>query len=347
MSDDPQNPPPPPPDPPVATPVATPVAKPVAKSTPPPAPGATIDEGEDGDPTILERGLPWLVSAVAHAVLVLATVFIVWTTVVAPDDEEIIIPSLDFNPNATPQLQQSEVQRLERNRPQRRRTVQRTQRLTELTRNVGATDQLLQEALSEPDNPFSDAADEAAQFNTTFFGARGNARRIVFVIDASGSVIDVFHFIKRELQRSINRLSEQQEFHIILSQGGRPVEMAPAQWKRATSANKAAAIDWIEKQTATDAGSNQRAIEVALRYRPQLMFLLSDEITGRGRFETPKDLLIDAIDQANAAGTKINTVQFVYPDPLTAFGQTGTMEAIAESFGGVYRFVSEEDLRLR
>ncbi|MEM1208153.1 MAG: hypothetical protein AAGI54_02705 [Planctomycetota bacterium] len=331
MPEDPSTPPPP-------------VARPVA---PPAPPAATIDEVDEGDPTVLERGLPWLVSLVAHAVLVLATVFIVWSTVIVPDDDEVIIPSLDFNPNATPQLQQSEVQRLDRNRPQRRRTVQRTQRLTELTRNVGATDQLLQEALSEPDNPFSEAADEAAQFNATFFGTRGNARRIIFVIDASGSVIDVFHFIKRELQRSINRLSEQQEFQIILSQGGRPVEMPPAQWKRATATNKAAAIDWIEKQTATDAGSNQRAIEVALRYRPQLMFLLSDEITGRGRFETPQDLLIGAIGDANAAGTKINTVQFVYPDPLTQFGQTGTMEAIATAFGGVYRFVSEDDLKLR
>jgi len=316
-----------------------------AGGTPPPA--APTYDIEEGEPTLVERGLPWLVSAVAHAVLVLATVFIVWSTVVVPDDEEVIIPSLDFNPNATPQLQQSEVQRLDRSRPTQRRTIRRTERLTELTRNVGASQSVLSEALSEADNPFETAEDEAAQFKATFFGTRGNARRIIFVIDASGSVIDVFHFIKRELQRSINRLSEQQEFHIVLSQGGRPVEMPPTQWKRADASNKQAAIDWIERQTAVDAGSNQRAIEVALRYRPQLVFLLSDEITGSGRFETPKDLLIRAIHDAKPANTKINTVQFVYPDPLTKFGQVGTMEAIAETFGGVYRFVSEQDLRLR
>jgi hypothetical protein len=313
-------------------------------ATPPADPHDTLDED---DVTLVERGLPWLVSAFAHAVLVLATVFIVWSTVAVPDDEEFIIPSLAFNPDAAPRLQQSDVQRLERQTPTRRRTVRRTQRLTELTRDLGATDALLAESLAPEDNPFDAADDDATQFQSTFFGTRGNARRIVFVIDASGSVLDVFPFIKRELKRSINQLSEQQEFHVILSQGGRPVEMPPARWKPADASNKQAAIDWIDRQTATEAGSNQRSIEVALRYRPQLMYLLSDEITGKGRFEVPKDMLIRAIRDANDADTKINTVQFIYEDPLTQFGQVGTMQAIADTFGGVYRFVSETDLRLR
>ncbi|MEM6332937.1 MAG: hypothetical protein AAF823_06315 [Planctomycetota bacterium] len=299
-----------------------------------------------GETGVLERGLPWLVSLVAHAVLVLATVFIVWTTVIDTADEEIIIPSLTFNPDAAPPLAQSQVQRVERTRPTRR-TVQRTQRLTEMTRNLGATDQLLQETMADTSDPFSESQDEAAQFRTTFFGSRGNARKIIFVVDAGGSVIDLFPMIKRELQRSINRLSEQQQFHVIFARGERVIELPPAQWKRADAQNKSAAIEWTEDMYAQDAGSNLEAIRVALRYRPQLVFLLSDNITGSGRYEVSQRDLLAGIEAANDSNAKINTLQFVYPDPLEEFGKKGTMRAIAETFGGVYRKIEEAELRLR
>ena len=44
-------------------------------------------------------------------------------------------------------------------------------------------------------------------------------RRQVYLVDASGSLIDTLPFVLRELQQSISKLSDQQKFTVIFFQG--------------------------------------------------------------------------------------------------------------------------------
>ena len=72
----------------------------------------------------------------------------------------------------------------------------------------------------------------------TMFGATGgNAYKIIYIVDASGSLIDTLPFVIKELKRSINELSDRQEFNVIFFQAGDAIEVnVPRRgWKSATS----------------------------------------------------------------------------------------------------------------
>jgi hypothetical protein len=67
-----------------------------------------------------------------------------------------------------------------------------------------------------------DAADfglgTSAEGGPSFFGlgqSATGARRIVFVVDKSGSMTDSFDMVRRELLRSVGKLTRSQKFHVI------------------------------------------------------------------------------------------------------------------------------------
>ncbi len=178
----------------------------------------------------------------------------------------------------------------------------------------------------------------------------GNARKIAFVIDASGSLIDTFPSVVDELIKTINKLSEKQEFTIVFYQGDTVIEVPTPNlgFKRATSEIKQKVIDWIQlsSHNIVPQGTSNPipALQRALQYHPQLIFLLSDSITGSGAYAVDQRRLLDAIKKTNTSGTKICTIQFIYTDPLANIGMKGTMQSIADQTGGKYQFVSPEDI---
>ena len=97
----------------------------------------------------------------------------------------------------------------------------------------------------------------------------------------------------------------------------------------------------------------ESAITQALSYKPQLVILLSDNLTGGGQGATQHELMQDdllkLIHKHNKANppAKINTIQFLYEDPLVRQGLQGTLDRIAEETGGESRFMSQRDLNLR
>jgi hypothetical protein len=181
-------------------------------------------------------------------------------------------------------------------------------------------------------------------FPSEFFGTNGNAENIVFLIDASGSLIDTMDFVTVELRRSINSLSPKQSYTVIYYQGGRLIEPPPAGLKRATSENQRRTAQWIDPGQGNVIPSGRSspiaALKQALTYKPDLVYLLSDDITGSGKDEVDQARLLAAMEKANVNQTKINTIQFIYPDPLTRFGLKGTMQLIAERTSGQYTFMT-------
>ncbi len=190
----------------------------------------------------------------------------------------------------------------------------------------------------------------------------GGARNVVYVIDASGSLVDTLPYVRKELVHSIQKLFEggwvshygkakylePAAFTVIFYQNGEAREAPEPHpgMKRALPRIKDMVCRWVGGDRIVPHGNSNplRAIELALSYKPDLIYILSDNITGRGQWQVDQDELMERIAQAKRkhriSDTSINTIQFLYPDPL------GTLERITSEHGGRYRFVSESMLGL-
>ena len=110
-------------------------------------------------------------------------------------------------------------------------------------------------------------------------------------------------------------------------------------------------IRWIDIDSGNIVPAGQSnpvtALRLALKYKPQLIFLLSDNITGQGQYELNQRRLLEEIKKANQGNTKINTIQFLYPDHLAKIGFKPTMQQISDSTGGIYKFIDGRELGIQ
>ncbi|MCA9284112.1 MAG: hypothetical protein KDA22_02770 [Phycisphaerales bacterium] len=188
------------------------------------------------------------------------------------------------------------------------------------------------------------------QVPATFAGLRAsNAQKVVYVVDASGSMIGALPVVIDELARSLRSMVPQQEFAIIFFQRNQSLAVPPRdRLTPARPAEQAKAIRWIRDNVIPNGRSNPlKAIEDALRLRPDVVFVLSNNITGSGQFEIEQSRLLELLDHLNPVDpmsgqrrTQIQCVQFLDDDPLQ------TLRRIAERHGGPdgYRFISRADL---
>lgn len=181
-------------------------------------------------------------------------------------------------------------------------------------------------------------------------GQRGNARKVVYVIDAGGALIDTFPIVLADLRRCVGALNEEHEFAVIFFQNDEAKEIiVPTRGlKRATAENRAKVIRWFseEARNIVPQGSSNpmKAIKLALEYKPQLIFILSTGMSGSSRFDLDQKSVLQQITKVNTSHTKISTIQFIYPDKLERYGVAGTMERIAHDTGGTYKFVDAREV---
>ena len=329
-----------------------------SRNTPPPP----ELEHEDEEPSVGEEAgaaalatIPWVLSVLFHLALVIIALFVVWSAIVQQDEEKEIIPTIRLSetPGAPPTVQPTE---RETRTTTARRTVSQTPRenpTTSMTQAVAINTNLIG-AMGSPSGasaPVGTSVGTGANFKGgLYIPEGGNVERVVYLIDASGSLIDTLPFVLADLKESIQKLSDQQHYTVIFFTGRGPLEVAPAGMKKGTADSKARTIQWISQAGVNIPVGGRTdpipAIKQALRYRPDLIYLLSDNITGSGRYEIDQSNLLDEIERANRAGTKINAIQFLYPDPLAAAGRKGTLEKIADQTGGRYKFVDAQELGL-
>lgn len=174
-----------------------------------------------------------------------------------------------------------------------------------------------------------------ASVSSEFFGlgrsARG-ARRIVYVVDRSGSMIDSFGFVRDELKRSISALRRSQKFHVIFFNSGPPLENPPQRLVSAIAAQKQQFFDFLKTVFPRGDTKPGRALQRALSLEPDLIYLLSDGIDFRLS-------LMERLNEWNGKRrTKIYTIAYL--------DQSGseTLERIAREHNGEFKFVTENDL---
>jgi len=167
-----------------------------------------------------------------------------------------------------------------------------------------------------------------------FFGAGGEvevARKIVYVVDRSGSMTDSIDYVKFELMRSIGELGEDTEFHVIFYSSGPPVEMPTRRLVPGTERNKQLAFEFIDGIIAQGETDPSKALDRAFAVHPGLIYLLTD-----GEFDKA---IIDRVDRLNEGDkVTVHTIGFLY-----RIGEK-VLKQIAEENNGNYKFVSEADL---
>lgn len=315
-------------------------------------PSATSDEveatlGELRREAKIRQTLPWFLSALLHGLVVLAGF---WMTFMVIQSEEELRPvavrsdfeSLAFAPVSMPAD-----------------SVKVTSSRS-ASQKSSAFD-LPVPSLSEPSLPepsLSVSASLASPVlasrstserggSASLLGVSGSdVQRVVYCIDASGSMIRSLPMVLEHLGRSMAQLTPPQRFSVVFFQDNEAVPMPNfSDLPLATADQKRAVLRWMHHEIVPRGRSNPlRALELALALKPDVIFLLSENITGSGPFEIEADRLLAALDDQNPVrsdgtrGTAIKCIQFLEEDVL------GVLRQIAEVHGGPdgYNFVERD-----
>lgn len=307
----------------------------------------------------VKRIVPWIASIAIHAGVIMLAVFITWTVTTRSAKKENVLIVADFNALAYDPVASMQGATA---------PGAAVQPLAQPTVSSVPLADVIQQRLRESDAPplklepgygsaGSASIERFAPAGATVGGAAfagvsaSNARRIVYVIDASGSMVPHLQIVLQELARSLAALSPEQSFGIIFFKGNDAVIVPPGNaLNPGTVAAKSAAMKWINENIVPQGGTNPLvAIQKAIALKPDAIFMLSQNITGYGTFEVDQRDLMNLLNELNPrdASTgrrlaQINCVQFLDPDPLN------TMEIIAREHGGPggYKFLTRESLGL-
>lgn len=304
----------------------------------------------------VKRVAPWVLSLAIHLGLVALALLVTWSVNQLPKEDASVLIVADFNAlNYEPVASIAVTSQTPASQRPFQDRVQ-TESVDQIIRDAIARADVDQRSLIGSANSASSSLSQfAPQANingASFAGLSStNARKIVYVIDASGSMIMHHQIVLDELARSLDNLSPQQSFSIMYFQANNAVEVPPVgRLTSATAQNRAAALEWIKRNVVPGGGTNPLiAIEKSLTLKPDVVFLLSQDITGYGQFEVDQQDLMKMLDGLNPKDTdtgrrktQINCIQFANADRLKA------MQAIAKEHGGPngYKFLSSQELGL-
>ena len=181
----------------------------------------------------------------------------------------------------------------------------------------------------------------------SFMGKTTEATTIVYVIDTSSSMNahDAIEYARLKLKQSINGLGQKQKFQIIA------YNLVPSVMKlrndrsktpplyQATGPNLTLATQYINTLTATSGTKHLPALREAFRYKPDVMFFLTDAEDGL----TPRELDQIKREWNNTGKTHIHCIQFAEgPDlgtPASVF-----LKKLAGDNRGSYTYINTTKL---
>lgn len=177
---------------------------------------------------------------------------------------------------------------------------------------------------------------------SNFIGLGGNAKRIAYVCDASGSMLEMFDWLRLELRRSIESLKPIQSFNVIFFQGEGTAAADKNSLMVANQSSKVRAYEFIDATYPRDKTNPLPSLELAFRQNPELIYMLTD-----GEFPD-NDAVIRFCRQKTADGKcKINTIAFVTStakERAIDLEYVKVLKRIADDSGGQFRYVSDDDM---
>jgi len=296
--------------------------------------------------------LPWGASILFHVALVLAALLVVWSTMKEDVDDDlppatvqmwsdVRQPALSVMTNSTLLIPVKREREIDvEPTPPREMTIADATPAPDLIGVKGG-----------PSSKSPVAGGSGAGDGNPFAMPPGGgaANRVVYVIDASGSLIDGMPTVLAQLRAAILSLPADASFSIIFFQDGNVLALPqPVGLRPATKGAKRPALAWLDSGVLEPRGKTSPvpAILTALRYEPDVLFLLSDNMTGQGRYELDQVGLLDEVEQVRRR-VVIHTIQFLRTDPLEDAGLPGTLAELARRSGGTYRYIPDMELKTR
>lgn len=170
-------------------------------------------------------------------------------------------------------------------------------------------------------------------------------RRVAFLVDISGTMVDSMPQLRRHLADAIDRLGPDTAFTVLLFRQGEVVELPPIGLRMASASARTAALRWLNDDLRDGAGALELggrsdptdALRTALTYGASDLVVLSDNALGRRAKANGGDLgLLDLTDTLrDRQGLTVHTVQFNYRDDRQL------LRRLAERFEGTHEFVEE------
>ena len=290
----------------------------------------------------IRQTLPWFLSALLHGLVVLAGFWMTFLVIQGEDEPRPVAVRSDFEALAfAPVRMPLESVDVTASRSASLKPPTFDLPLPELEApSLPASASLAPSVLASPST-----LDRGE--NASFLGVSGSdVQRVVYCIDASGSMIRSLPMVLEHLGRSMAQLAPPQRFSVVFFQDNDAVPMPEfTTLPLATADQKRAVIRWMHQEIVPRGRSNPlRALELSLALQPDVIFLLSENITGAGPFEIEAERLLTALEDQNPVlpdgtrGTAIKCIQFLEEDVL------GVLRQIAEVHGGPdgYNFVERD-----
>ncbi len=171
-----------------------------------------------------------------------------------------------------------------------------------------------------------------------FMGISGNAMKVAYVCDASGSMMQKGDLLKQQLQRAIDVLKPIQAFDVVFFKQDDAAYLS-RQLILAKPDNKRKAYDFLTGVTFTGSTDPIPGLKIAFDANPQLIYLLTD-----GDFPDNAKVLAYIADRNKDKRIKINTIAFM-SETASAGGSIETLlKTIANDNGGTFRSVTDKDL---
>lgn len=320
----------------------------------------------DRGPRRWDEAAPWVLSAAIHVGLIITGFFVVWTSLPeAPGPARTAMVS--FAPTPQPRDAAPDAARETGSSSDIAPPPQHHRRVDARAPTVAETlslPSLRTDAAASPELgvPAPSLAGLSAPTGVQFFGVGArDVRSIVYVVDASGSMVTTFPFVLDELERSASALDSLQRFQVIFFRGdsagraGRvaaPDPVNPSRSKetrliRCTPEHIRSVLTWARSVRPSGRSDPMEALRVAISLQPDAIILLSSSIQGAGQWEVSSEAVLRELDALNprdrSTGERpisIMTVQILEEDP------SGLVRAIGAQHGPPgtgYRFVSRKD----
>ena len=295
------------------------------------------------------RFAPWLISAAVHVLVIVgfiacATSFSRWAaSVVMPVMREATITIGESTPEPTQSV------------PPAAASSAAASTSTSPTPSVGSTDlpsrharEATSAARAATGLPWARRSLPLPSDVVSIAGVRQESvRRVVFLVDASGSMIGALPTAIDELCAAIGRLSVEQSFAVLAFQSGRSVPVPPEGLRRAGPVLGQRSIDdirkWLDANVIASGSSEPRAaLREAIAMKPDAIVVVSAGLLGVADSPADRDALLADLDALNPRDPRTlrRPVQFacihlLEREPL------GALQAIATEHGspGAYRFI--------
>jgi hypothetical protein len=171
-----------------------------------------------------------------------------------------------------------------------------------------------------------------------FMGISGNAKKVVYICDASGSMMSVFWRVKQELHKAVDVLRPIQAFNVIFFSDVEITTLSKSELVMATPDNKRRAFSTAEQMSAAGSTDPLPAIRLAFQQKPELIYVLTDGFDNVVSF----DAVIQEFRKLNAdKKVRVNTILIKSTDNPEL---EKVVRTIASENGGVCKVIDRQDM---